>query len=529
MLKLVTSERQITEINTRFRNRLSNESETVRTKLGMQGPGGGGDSTLYWHPEVPIWGCFEKRETRYWNVFGSVDPTDFRPQAPVCEINPATNGVNQKVGGAYAIDDATGSVLILHNGKIGGGKKGIGKSLFWKKYGKKRPQVQIEHEGQTLTYALVMILDDPDALKHLGRFVYLIDRIKSEKSIRKSELDNFGHTTPESSREPLFLICPAAGEASVTNLAKSIESTISKNRLITKFPTLKTELGKISDSDEAWAWGLRPSPGNDRTWERLAVGDEIALFTGDELRYHARITQKIDSAPLADDIWGQAEDGRSFAQTFFLTQPSPISVPRDLFNDLLAYNYDRSPQGTFILDGDRAIKLRRHISRLISTDVDSISDLITVTAQAHPELGKTLLNELLYGEDVAPVIRLFEPSLHLEAQPWDIRPGGVDYSTMLKKLERRNAAHNEIVLAMAVDFGSKGRKVAFSDYIDLLVDGNIILEVKTIVGNPVRQVRAALAQLYHYRFAYRAEIVNAKLIAVFSDNLRLAFPELANF
>ena len=175
------------------------------------------------------------------------------------------------------------------------------------------------------------------------------------------------------------------------------------------------------------------------------------------------------------------------------------------------------------------MKLRRRISTLISTDVDSISDLITVTAQARPELGKTLLDELLHGEDLAPVIRLIEPSLHSEAQPWDIRPVSVDYSAMLKKLEHRNAAHNAIVLAMVVDFESKGRKVAFSDYIDLLVDGDIILEVKTIVGNPVRQVRAAFAQLYHYRFAYRPEIANAKLIAVFSDNLRLAFPELADF
>ena len=96
------------------------------------------------------------------------------------------------------------------------------------------------------------------------------------------------------------------------------------------------KLGKISDNDEAWAWGQRPGFGNDRTWERLAVGDEIALFTGDELRYHARIKQNIDSAPLTDDIWGQAEDGRSYAQTFYLTEPSPISVPRDLFTDSLA-------------------------------------------------------------------------------------------------------------------------------------------------------------------------------------------------
>jgi hypothetical protein len=517
LLKLVVAEREITAINTRFRNLLRDGAEQVSTTLGMQG--GSGPSLLYWHPTVPVWGCFEKRHNRYWNVFGLADPTDFVAQAPVCEINPRLKGIDQQVGGAYAIDIESGATYVLHNGKIGGGKKGIGKTVFWKTYGTQRPQVEIEHDGKTLKYAVVLNLDDADALQHLGRFAFVVDQIKNQRPLRKADLDKFGSTTPTQERTPFFLIWAASGDASIANLAKSIEKPLSRARLAATHPSFKLDLSGGTSNDATWAWGLRAGGGNDRTWERLRSGDEVGLFTGDELRYRATIVQKLDAKEIADDIWGPDEDGRSFEHVMFLSEPAPISVPRDLFNDLLSYEFDRSPQGTFILDPERALKLRRQIDRVSSTSIDSVSDLITVALQANPESGEEFLGELLFGEHTAPAFKPFDEDSFAEDTPWDIRAGHADYKAMLKKLERRSRAHNKIVYSLADKYRNEGRKVQFSNYVDLLLDKNVVIEVKTISAKPVNQVRAALAQLYHYRFAYRQALPNAKLVAVFSRNL----------
>jgi len=41
--------------------------------------------------------------------------------------------IDRKTGGAFA-EDHWGNVFVIHRGKIGGGKKGVGKSLFEQNY-----------------------------------------------------------------------------------------------------------------------------------------------------------------------------------------------------------------------------------------------------------------------------------------------------------------------------------------------------------------------------------------------------------
>jgi hypothetical protein len=129
----------------------------------------------------------------------------------------------------------------------------------------------------------------------------------------------------------------------------------------------------------------------------------------------------------------------------------------------------------------------------------------------------------------APPVKLFEQSAFDQPAPWDVEPGSVDAAEMLQKLERRSKQHNAIVSSIAKLFGGGGRSVEYSDFIDLLVDGRIIIELKTVLQNPVKQVRAALDQLYYYRFAYRNQIKAPKLVAVFSARFRSRMRNLPSF
>jgi hypothetical protein len=76
-------------------------------------------------------------------------------------------------------------------------------------------------------------------------------------------------------------------------------------------------------------------------------------------------------------------------------------------------------------------------------------------------------------------------------------------------LERRNISHHALVLAVKSHAASAGLRVSRTRYADALVRTpafGAIFEMKSIrddKGDLTRQVRAAIAQLYHYRFLHR--------------------------
>jgi len=103
----------------------------------------------------------------------------------------------------------------------------------------------------------------------------------------------------------------------------------------------------------------------------------------------------------------------------------------------------------------------------------------------------------------------------------------VDVVSWMQRLELRSASHEELlerVVARAV-----GRVVERSVLLDLVVDRRLIIEIKSVMGDAVAQVRAALAQLYHYRFVYRETLPEAQLLAVFGSRPVDGTTDLAAF
>jgi hypothetical protein len=92
----------------------------------------------------------------------------------------------------------------------------------------------------------------------------------------------------------------------------------------------------------------------------------------------------------------------------------------------------------------------------------------------------------------------------------------MDLEARRQALERRNVAHFRLVRMVA------DRALAFkldcccTEYADVLVPG-CIFEMKSISGDEVDQVRAAIGQLYHYRFLHRTWVgyEHSRLYAVF--------------
>jgi hypothetical protein len=92
------------------------------------------------------------------------------------EINFPWSGIDRKTGAAFA-EDAWGNIFVIHRGKIGGGKKGIGKSFFEQSY---RGVWSLMEDGDCITQvAVIGALNSPRLALQIAHFVKKIEIMKS--------------------------------------------------------------------------------------------------------------------------------------------------------------------------------------------------------------------------------------------------------------------------------------------------------------------------------------------------------------
>lgn len=129
MLVPLTNRAELRDAFVSFANQLKRNAKPLKRYVGWQG--GGGYHTLYWRRKENIWTLLEPKEieNRYWCCFGIGQPPEQGSQSIICEINPPIKGVDRRLAGIVLKDDS-GSLYLAHSGKVGGGRKGIGKNSF---------------------------------------------------------------------------------------------------------------------------------------------------------------------------------------------------------------------------------------------------------------------------------------------------------------------------------------------------------------------------------------------------------------
>lgn len=96
-------------------------------------------------------------------------------------------------------------------------------------------------------------------------------------------------------------------------------------------------------------------------------------------------------------------------------------------------------------------------------------------------------------------------------------PKPMDQEAWHQVIERRAAEHRALTDLIAASAEAANKSYAETAYIDLWVGDDVIVEVKSLKNGDVKQARAALAQLLHYRHFYRDELIKEPiLVAGFS-------------
>lgn len=151
-------------------------SRTILVKISY--PAGRFDGTIHWLASHKMWFYTEKTRDKYFNFFQlrNDEPSPNQQVGITCEANVPIAGINRRNAGAFAKDER-GNVFLVHRGKIGGGKKGVGKSLFVRQYlGKFLPAIDGARKSQV---AIIGLVASQRFLPQVRAFIEEVERIKA--------------------------------------------------------------------------------------------------------------------------------------------------------------------------------------------------------------------------------------------------------------------------------------------------------------------------------------------------------------
>jgi hypothetical protein len=174
MLQVVTNKSEISKFQKAFLTEVKkNFTQEIKCYVGFKG--GNIEKSVYYSEKLNFWVTNDEFE-RYWNAFGIGKPKQGSNNIIVGEINFPYEGINRNVAGVFAKDER-GKVFVLHRGKIGGGKIGIGKNLFIKHF---RGDFETALDGDKETeFCLVGEIDSIHFSKQVANFIKEIQRIKN--------------------------------------------------------------------------------------------------------------------------------------------------------------------------------------------------------------------------------------------------------------------------------------------------------------------------------------------------------------
>lgn len=159
---------------------------TARRSCHIGYRGGGGTYDIHWNPVEQFWSVLSTIGNRYWNCFGlhpSHDgPRDGEHLAIVCEVNPPLDGANRRCAGAFVMDEC-GRVLLAHNGRVGGGRKGIGKVAFLESLDRPVLDLTTWPDGLRAEMLVLGAVDDPALPRAIGQFVRSVQSFKARATL----------------------------------------------------------------------------------------------------------------------------------------------------------------------------------------------------------------------------------------------------------------------------------------------------------------------------------------------------------
>jgi hypothetical protein len=173
----VTDSKQISSAVDLMFKTLRQHGKPYRISIGWRDGSGMFDVT--WHEQQGYWSMKDPKAVgkRYWCIFGTGSPEKYDHFAIVVEMNIPLAGYDRTVGGGLMRDEA-GSVFLTHSGRVGGGRKGIGKDAFLNALRGANSATVSWPDGIESDVLVIGRVDSPRLPAQIGNFVQEVERFK---------------------------------------------------------------------------------------------------------------------------------------------------------------------------------------------------------------------------------------------------------------------------------------------------------------------------------------------------------------
>ncbi|MDB5089792.1 MAG: hypothetical protein JWR09_3786 [Mucilaginibacter sp.] len=196
--------------------------------------------------DYKMWWYFGGGEHHFWNPYGEGRPSENKAVTGRCQINMSMEGLNRRIGGAFAKDEDD-ELYLLHNGSIGGGVTGVSKKPFLKWY--PGSLIEVDFEGQIAEYFIIAEFRSINFYEQIQFFVNKVYEFKKTSSqtiqdtIDRGDENNWLTHGESILRNPYHLsgktILRGANHAIITNelieILKAAGHDARRNKLIDTF------------------------------------------------------------------------------------------------------------------------------------------------------------------------------------------------------------------------------------------------------------------------------------------------------
>ncbi len=294
MIEVVGSPGRIDRYNNRLRDRLREQMVPIEEPKRLGWKGGGTETTVWYHPVCKLWTAFENRERRYLNFFGFGDPREQAGLSPVVEINPPKEGLDRRMAGAFGVDEE-GTSYLLHRGKVGGARKGIGKSSFLSAQSDYLREV-IDGDRRT-PVIVVSPLGSEDLTNHIASFASQV-RAYKEAEVR-------GATGSEGDRLGEGDFTPEFEGTKEISLRESVEAQCKHGTVVRNLREALVEAGVSPENDNLRDLFLRDNQGGvAAVYEVKTASDRQSIYSaiGQLVMYSSAQRETNQVLVLPDDL-----------------------------------------------------------------------------------------------------------------------------------------------------------------------------------------------------------------------------------
>lgn len=334
-LSIITNEQEIHAAQQQLQERIRGEGRPLgRYRIGNRR--GQGEVDVCYVERLGLWHTTERIDNRWTNGFGLEDPATVPMLTVVAWINAAFDGSRRTGAGAF-FRDADGHTWIAHSGRLGGGKKGVGRTAFLDGFSGAVQSV----EG--CDYVVIGRIDAADFLDQLAAFVRAVQAFKIGVGGLDERGDGEGDVDGEDAEEN-----DVAEDGWALDAVFADTDAVGQRALITWMGAAIVHAHEQGPA--CWAVTRRSGPRL-----RLLVGNTVAFEVG---RGRVGVGLQLPSIPAEVDASANAGKPdyvfarmggavRWFSTTKFMALGDGIRPAAMRFIDEAARAYRRSPYARF--------------------------------------------------------------------------------------------------------------------------------------------------------------------------------------